>query len=221
MSTKPSQLFEHVDIRFPVPPAAVLDAREAEAAAEQRAQQLSDARASREKNLDESRPPVDERDVERLIADDLEATDSLMAVQNFADSGRKVLLLTGDIGVGKTVASAWLLARRGGEYLRAERACGLFMARYGEPFEEQKRLKRTRELVVIDELGTERDPAQMMSVLLEVIDERRWKYQQTILVGNLNFEDFSARYSDKRFWSRVRQCGSYTTATGEDLRRRK
>jgi DNA replication protein DnaC len=212
--TQAGDMLHHI---FPIPPDHVLDEIEAKAREVSAAEQRALSRDTRRKNLIETRPPVHAPDMERLIADDLQPTRSLRAVREWLAGPESVVLLTGTLGVGKTLAGAWMLARCGGLYVRAERACGVFSARFGPQVDEQDRWKRLDHLV-LDEIGTERDPALMGSTLLELVDERRYWGQKTILIGNLLVEDFRARYDDPRLWSRIQQCGQVVTDKSADLR---
>lgn len=202
---------------FRLPDPALIAEREAASLAELAVAEDAKVRELRMKRLRAARPSLDAADVDRIVADDMRETRSLAAVRAFVESRRPLLILTGSIGVGKTVAASWWLANHGGEYVRGGRVAAVFRAQFGAEVQEQSRLRELRHLVV-DEVGMEPDPAAMGSCLFELLDDRRWHDQQTILVCNLDRDAFLARYPDPRLHSRMRQAGTLSWDAGADLR---
>jgi DNA replication protein DnaC len=203
---------------FRLPDPALIAEREAETRAELAEAEASQLREARMKRLRDARPALDYRDVDRIVADDMQTTVALVAVRAFVESRKPLLVLAGGIGVGKTVAAAWWLANRGGEYVRAGRVAAVFRAQFGDEVKEQGRLREMRHLV-IDEVGTEPDAKVMGACLFELLDDRRWHEQQTILISNLNRADLLQRYDDPRLHSRMHQAGVLCETGGPDLRR--
>ncbi len=203
---------------FRLPDFAVVVEREAASLAALEADKAAAALEARRKRIHESRPAIAAADVDRIIADDMADTKSLGVVRRWLKTaGKPFLLLTGTVGVGKTVAASWALAQRDGEYMRAPAMVGIFAAYFGAEVEEKKRLCRVP-LLVVDEIGTERDAERMQSTLFEIIDERRWHGQRTIFVSNLSGKDFDERYHDQRLQSRWKECAIVVNDASDDLR---
>jgi DNA replication protein DnaC len=154
-----------------------------------------------------------------LVATDrLEPSTALDIVRRWtayqATRGDKcVLALLGDMGRGKTVAAAWLLAAEGGLYVEAEELSRLHAAKWGDERVRYERLTRAGVLVV-DELGTEDDARGAMR---DVINRRQGR-RLTLLLGNLSKPDLKARL-DPRTWDRLRTCAVVTEVQGESMRR--
>lgn len=135
--------------------------------------------------------------IEDTLAYDVRA---LELVRAWLPSPRAMLvLLSEEPGLGKTTAAAWALSRLPGRYVRAQelselRASTRERGRY-------ERLVRG-ELLVIDELGTERDAVDARDVLQDVVDVRQRLPRRTLLLGNLSKQAFEQRY-DKRTLDRL------------------
>jgi DNA replication protein DnaC len=124
-----------------------------------------------------------------------------------------VMALLGDMGRGKTIAAAWLLAAEGGLYVEAEELSRLHAAKWGDERVRYERLTRAGVLVV-DELGTEEDSR---AALRDIINRRQGR-RLTLLLGNLSREDFQARL-DPRTWDRLRTCAVIAEVQGESMRK--
>jgi DNA replication protein DnaC len=159
-------------------------------------------------------PPM----VGRIANDKLEPSAALDTVRRWAayqaSRGDKcVLALLGDMGRGKTIAAAWLLAAEGGLYIEAEELSRLHAAKWGDERVRFERICRAGVLVV-DELGTEEDSR---AALRDVVNRRQGK-RLTLLLGNLSREDFQKRL-DPRTWDRLRTCAVIAEVQGDSMRR--
>lgn len=136
-----------------------------------------------------------------------------------------VLVLAGATGCGKSVAAAWALAELDGKWRSADQLCRLFAADFGDQLDEQDAVTRCR-LLVIDDLGTERDAARMIGVLRHLIENRQHsaRRHRTIITTNVDRNGFAARYGDERIASRFDEAAQIVTwvpDNGPDLRRAK
>lgn len=169
-------------------------------------------------------------DLERLIRDELEETDSLRTVRRWqharstGTSAFSVLVLLGLRGVGKTVAAGGLLAEHGpGIYCSAEALRASFKATSAMDRELFRKAQRTRVLVV-DEVGRESDAESADAMLFDVINGRRGRaggrdQLWTMLMGNISEKDFRERY-DPSTVDRIEQQGAILRARGANLRER-
>jgi DNA replication protein DnaC len=142
-------------------------------------------------------------------------TKALTAVRSMHRLDRTFALLTGDTGVGKTVAAVCGMALRLMDARREELPCLLVRAvegaRLGLYDAEDKKLARQMHvagLLVLDDLGAEfmSEGGVWRSVLDEVIDARYGDMMPTIITTNLDTPQFRARYGE-RIADRIRHAG--------------
>lgn len=137
-----------------------------------------------------------------------------------AQRERPVLVLTGGVGTGKTVAALWALlaTSRSGQKIGYARAlelsrCGL----YGKGAERMEKMRRVGGLV-LDELGGEPMGEIWLANFGELIDVRYGGPCRTIITSNLAWPALRERYGE-RVASRLHQKAIVLgTGTG-DLRR--
>lgn len=143
---------------------------------------------------------LDEAGVHAIVHDRAKSTRALELVRAWVVSSRPVLvLLSRSPGLGKTVSAAWALARFNGRYVRAHDLCVM----RDERAQRQRYYQHLRaELLVIDELGLERNETDAKDMLLDVVDARQRLPRRTLLLGNLDKAAFVARY-DARTLSRL------------------
>lgn len=213
------------------PPLEASEERELEAMiddaelAEAMRARAADERASEERERERARRarayarilrvgiPLDDREAmaRRVVRDELEPTRALHGARWwFSDDARAratlSLVLLGGTGVGKTVAAAWCIGRvEGSAYVKVRDLCRLYRSEYGPEREEWTRLLRF-DLVVLDEIGTERDLDLARAAICELIDERHAIGARTLMLGNLDRKAFDGRY-DERTHSRLEQRG--------------
>lgn len=128
-----------------------------------------------------------------------------------------MLVLSGTHGCGKTVACAWAVASTADSVawsnaLDLERT---FAASFGPDATEQQRIRKAR-LTVLDDLGTEKDPAKMATTLFEIIESR--KQRKTLVTTNMSKEKWLARYADVRLHSRYKESLIFVSDRGPDMR---
>jgi DNA replication protein DnaC len=143
--------------------------------------------------------------------------------------GRNVLVMAGATGLGKTLAAAWAITREGGIYVKMDELCRDYarwerdrttMDHSGNAW---RRYQRAR-LVVLDEVGRERDANLARDAFYKLVDERQSRRRQlTIMVTNLSRADFLARLHagayDERSASRLARDAWVVPLDGKDLRR--
>lgn len=181
-------------------------------------------RCKRTDNLDAAKDCRLSDDVRRAIIQGagLLPTTALEAVRSWR-AGRIIvpwLALSGGTGCGKSVAAAWMVADCGGMWVRAERLARVFMASFGDQFDEQEQI-RDCAFLVLDDIGSELDAARMTSVLIELLDSRKSRRQATLLTTNLGRAAFKERYGNERMLSRLHESVQWEPIAGADLRRSK
>jgi len=185
------------------------------------ARQERGARMQRFEALD---VPITAPDADRLIDGRLDTSvKALVAVQAWLPTSVPWLLLTGSVGRGKTLAAAWALLERGaGRYIGARELERISTARYGDEAETFAALLRTC-LLIVDDIGRERDAGHMTAALLDLVDERRKRGQKTIAISNMARGAFLKAYADERLLSRLGEPGIalWFSDAGPDMRARK
>jgi hypothetical protein len=141
----------------------------------------------------------------------LTPTEALCAVQKELFGGRALLALVGPRGVGKTLAACHAIGQLGGHYVTAYQ--------FSRPGLDIEALKGGAALVV-DQLGRENISASefALSALEEIIDARYANRRLTILVGNINREQFIARYGGI-IDDRIAGDGEFVVCHGHSMRR--
>lgn len=177
--------------------------------------------------------------VDRIVAGDLTETAALAAVRS--PSVPQILVMAGDIGVGKSLAAAWwLLApclpgvplrlRHRAEpqpvdpWRRATSAplclTSARLARW-ERYDDKAIAKLLNaERLVVDDLGTEFADAKGSTVATfdEVINHRWSNRRPTVLTTNHTAASFKAQYGE-RIADRIREDGGFLALAGASLRR--
>ncbi len=171
------------------------------------------------------RAGVEEAPLEVIVADrllaklalpepPLQAVRSLMAQCEYREgknalSGDEVLVvLAGNLGVGKTVAASYAVAHLGGRYTTAY---DWTAPRELAPLEEAR-------VLVVDQLGREYASEYVLTQLERVVHKRHAARRLTLLVGNLTRKQFS-RYQGV-IEDRLRERGAFLEFGGASLRGR-
>jgi chromosomal replication initiation ATPase DnaA len=173
--------------------------------------------------LDRLNLPITATDQRLLLDGKLDPkVKALEAVASWLPSPVPWLMLLGSTGRGKTLAAGWALVQRGGRYVGARELERVATARYGDEAELFSKLLETR-LLVVDDIGRERDAGNMTAALLDLVDERRKRGQKTIAIANIAKAAFLELYADERLLSRLNEPGiaAWIADTGPDLRARK
>lgn len=161
--------------------------------------------------------------LDAVVEGTVERTTALRIVETWLLGPRPMLVLLGDLGVGKTVAAASFCGGRLGRgtpvYVRETTL--VRWAQYARHAQDWERATVTPTLVV-DELGTAngRESEIARHAIRDLVDERlRLPRARTLFIGNLTDDAFAKRY-DARTTDRLHEIGSFARAEGESLRRR-
>lgn len=154
-----------------------------------------------------------------ILSDDIdEGTIAMQHVRRFeSQSERCILLMCGNVGVGKSLAaSAWLDSFDGGMFVTAQqlRRMSTFDEREYQRVSEPYRL-------VIDDLGTEYSDAKdfWVSTFDGFMNDRYLSEKPTIITCNGASSAILKRYGD-RFTDRMREAGIVVEVAGESRRRK-
>ena len=129
--------------------------------------------------------------------------------------GPAALALLGGVGVGKTLAAGWLLARYPGRYHVARDLCRFARASWGDEAEAYASARSSR-VLVIDEIQTATEP-EARHMLADIIDARQSRRRPTLILGNLSTAELAARMTAPTA-SRWGTMGHATDLGGGDLR---
>jgi DNA replication protein DnaC len=155
-------------------------------------------------------------------------TAALRLARSFAEGRKRVLVLAGGTGAGKTTAATWY-ALAGASTAPAFVRAGELEAR-GRYDKELRSWLRSRSMLVIDDIGAEvlDDKGVFGSLLDEIVDafygDRKPLIMTTNLRSRLNDGErgepqFVERYGE-RIASRLREVGRWGDCGNADLRRR-
>jgi DNA replication protein DnaC len=178
---------------------------------------------ARKSAIDGLNLPITAADHDLLMRDGLDMSlRTISAISAWLTSDVPWALLVGSTGRGKTLAAAWALVQSGGRYVGARELERLASARFGEEAETFSAMLATR-LLVVDDIGRERDAGNMSAALLDLVDERRKRGQKTIAIANIAKAAFLKTYADARLQSRLGEPGIavWISDSGPDLRSRK
>ncbi len=145
------------------------------------------------------------------------------------DGGCQNFLFYGNIGTGKTFLSCCMAAeliRQGREVLYFS-SVSFFdrLAQYRFSDRSAARDERSDvlddlyecDMLILDDLGTERVNQLIMSELFALIDERLRRKKSTVISTNLTLKDISDTYSERVF-SRISSGYTLCKLTGKDVR---
>lgn len=154
-----------------------------------------------------TRPPMP-------LGDPAGAEAAMAAAEDFvADPSRLVLVLSGGTGAGKSMAAGWIVASQGGVWMPATDSNSF------EGFEEIRSRMERCELLVVDDLGQERETGAGTTLLIPLLTTRIDRGRRTVVTTNLAPPALTARYGE-RWISRIRQAGNVYAVGNVDLRGR-
>ncbi len=171
----------------------------------------------------------------RILREDLAETQSLRAVRDWlalamrpANPERNMLVLCGHPGTGKTVAAGWALSRVGGRYVTTEEYLRAYTrwhrdASWSDDGAREIERFEAPGLLVLDEIGTERDATVMRDALHRLVDRRQTRRKfLTVMITNLTRASFVARLRDgtydPRTLSRMTRDAVSVGVVGDDMR---
>ncbi|MFH2114134.1 MAG: ATP-binding protein [Spirochaetota bacterium] len=129
------------------------------------------------------------------------------------------IFLHGPAGTGKThLATAAVRGHNGVVYSAMEMFCAIRQAVMESPAMEEEMIEdiSLEPVIVVDDLGTEKDSEFVVSVLLRIID-RRWRDMRNglIITSNLNPTDLGMKLGDDRIMSRLAGMCKFFSLAGE------
>ncbi|RKM60275.1 MULTISPECIES: ATP-binding protein [unclassified Butyrivibrio] len=148
-------------------------------------------------------------------------------INNF-NSDYQNLFIYGTVGVGKSFLSTCVaneLLKKGHSVIYFS-SSGLFelLAENSFDYRNKQELKSIYddiyncELLIIDDLGTERTNSFVASELFSCLNERDLRKKSTVITTNLSLEELQATYSE-RIFSRVTSNYTLLKLTGQDIRK--
>lgn len=151
-----------------------------------------------------------------------QATDALRAVREWSRSSKPMLVLSGTVGTGKTVAALSYVCSRPVRWqmVRAPRL-GAMHERWSSDREDHiEALRMMIPVMVLDDLGQEPlDDRRTVPALLELFDSRKSLRTRTIITTNLTVAQADKRYPEAMM-SRIRESARWASLEGRDMRRR-
>lgn len=132
-----------------------------------------------------------------------------------AAPGWTLLVLSGTVGCGKSIAAAeWLYTGEQGRWLTSAR-----LSRFAKYDSKAMDALLGTPRLVLDDLGAEYLDAAgaLMSTLDELVNERYAHDRPLVITTNLAADDFKARYG-ARIADRIREVGQFTVVDGPSLR---
>lgn len=165
---------------------------------------------------------------EQLVASDVPAallevalrpqpTHSTALIDSFLASDMRLQVLSGGVGVGKSVAAAYAIRRVGmGRWVSARE-----FSRLGNDAGEKTLPYRRTKLLVLDDLGLEHDDGKGWAIgnIQALLVERHDDGRRTVITTNLDAAAFKQRYGE-RVADRIRGSGRFSVVDGESMRRR-
>jgi DNA replication protein DnaC len=169
---------------------------------------------------------IPRKDVERLAADELHRTKALEYAQAWYASGKKLLVLSGGVGIGKTTALGWLASREwpSPRYRRPGRVRFIeaFRLRRADRFDDKAMLEiEGVAFLAIDDIGSEYSASAAWPSFIDGLVNYRYAAElPTAMSTNLTAAQFKAAFG-ARVADRMREVGTFVEIAGESLRGRK
>jgi DNA replication protein DnaC len=143
----------------------------------------------------------------------------LLAARRLVD-GRpefRFLVLSGNVGRGKSFALAWAVAQTGGRFIDAQDlvAASSFDREWWSSLEAVS-------VLAVDELGAEKGNAEYDANLYALLNGRFSRGRKTLIGTNFGFKAFRERYLGgglSRLLDRFEKGGEWVTLRGESMRR--
>jgi DNA replication protein DnaC len=159
-------------------------------------------------------------DVAAIASKHHRQTKALVSVAAWSErKTAKFLFLCGGVGTGKTFAAACAIASLGGgTAVRSANLTRRIHPTYADTVAGYEKLNLRNALVVLDDLGTERDHAgaKWGDAFAEFV-EQRVMFGRTIITTNLKWDEISRRYGD-RIADRLRAHSIAVELTGKSMR---
>jgi DNA replication protein DnaC len=155
-------------------------------------------------------------DIRRVLATAFEPTESTQAVDAWLASGKRLLLLAGTFGTGKSVAAGYAIQRRPGRWMHASEIAKAA----GFKHEDRMAELQSARLLVIDDLGAEFNDASGWgrAALTTLLLTRYEEGLSTVMTTNMDGKAWKA-YADPRILDRLAGDGVAFGAVGKSRRR--
>lgn len=155
-------------------------------------------------------------DVRRVLTTCFEPTECTQAVDSWLHSGKRLLLLAGTFGTGKSVAAGYAIQRRPGRWMHASEIAKAAQFKHEDRMAE---LQGAR-MLVIDDIGSEFNDASGWgrAALATLLLTRFEEGLATIITTNLDGKTWKA-YADLRIHDRLAGDGMVFGAVGKSRRR--
>jgi len=157
--------------------------------------------------------------VELVAHGDLDRNTAVMAeLDSWRKSDRRIVVLSGPVGVGKTVSAVRWLMNHGGLSPCFTRA-GDFEAR-GRYSHVWRSEWQNASGMILDDMGAEYKDSKgnLLADLDTLIDTFSVGAGKLVITTNLSWDDFQARY-EERISSRIVGSAKWVNVAGQDLRR--
>ena len=190
--------------------------------AEEQAYEADRMRRERRLNLAKMAEVITDTDLERIVNDRVD-TYASKVIRRFLvaaakPDGARFCWLSGATGRGKTVAACLAIAIERGRYISAESLCLAYNAKTPEAAALREHARHCR-LLVVDDVGTEKDHDAMRHALHQLVDMRQGNNRLTIITGNESRDKVRA-WLDPRTLERIEHQGGIVECKGDNLRRR-
>lgn len=190
--------------------------------AEEQAYERDRMQRERRLNLAKMAEVITDADLERIVSDQVDTYASKVIRRFLATAakpgGPRFCWLSGATGRGKTVAACLGIAIERGRYVTAENLCLAYSSKSLEAAAMREYVKHCR-LLVVDDVGTEKDHEAMKHALQQLLNDRQGKGRLTILTGNGSRDEVRA-WLDPRTLERIEHQGGIVECKGDNLRRK-
>jgi DNA replication protein DnaC len=140
---------------------------------------------------------------------------------DFHGGTSSIMVLAGGVGVGKTIAAAWIMTQipqpfgaRRFRHISELATTGLYG---GDDDKKERATLKSCKVLVLDDVGTEHLTDTFQTLLDGLMNARYEDDGATVLTTNLTSEQFLSRYG-KRIYDRLRGRGQWYDIAHESLR---
>lgn len=154
-----------------------------------------------------------------VVVAGVEPTEATQAVDEWLPSDKRLLLLSGGVGCGKSVAAAYAIFRARGRWLYAPNITKV--ASFGDEQAQVMAKLRTAKLLVVDDLGSEfsQTTGWGRTELANLIVDRYEDALRTVITTNLDAKAWRG-YADERLRDRLGGKFGQAVVVGGKSRRR-
>jgi hypothetical protein len=145
---------------------------------------------------------ANEERIRLVVVRGVDPTEATQAVDEWLPTGKRLLLLSGGVGTGKTVAGAYAIQRSRGRWLYAPNITKV--AQFGDAAAAAMAPLRATKLLVVDDLGAEfsQTTGWGRTEIANLIVERYEDGLRTLITTNLDAKAWKV-YADERLRDRL------------------